>query len=171
MAKRQEQQLRNFVETLALAFDGRPMVSVNKDKSIDAEVLIRLTDREDLKTKIIEVEEYIREHRLRARLPETAFISVGMRFEPRQRTIRGRRVKRHSPEFDKVSGLNQLFTSYYGKKHLPTADAVAIIIAKKLREGRWSKNFEQILLRIHWNPRGKQPPRPRAPKQLRLRRK
>jgi hypothetical protein len=166
--KKAQEQIEKFIESLALEFDGRPMVTRNRDNSVDGEVLIRLGEKEKVANKIIDVQEYTRKHHLIAKLPDKAYVSIGLRWEPSGRNVRkpagARGKKPHSPEIDSVSGMGQLYTSYYDKRSMPTADAVAAGISDTLKRKRYAKRFEQVLIRIHWNPRGKQPPRPRKGK-------
>jgi len=167
--KKAQAKVESFIEALALEFDGRPMVALNRDSSVDGEVLIRLGEKEKVRGKIIEIQAYVREHRLTARLPEKAWVSIGLRWEPTTKDPRrpkptrgGRRPKKPpSPEIDSVSGMGQLFTSYHEKGSMPTVDAIAADISDTLKRRHYAKRFEQILIRVHWNQRGKQPPRPR----------
>jgi hypothetical protein len=159
--KKARAQVETFIEALALEFDGRPLVTLNRDSSIDGEVLIRLGERERVPSKIIEIQEYVRQHRLTARLPEKAWISIGLRWEPTDRRKPPWKRGRPPPKYvDSATGMGTLFTSYYDKRSMPTVDAVAAGISDTLKRKRYAKRFEQILIRVHWNQRGKQPPRP-----------
>jgi hypothetical protein len=166
MAKIAERKIRRFLDALAKEFDGRePVVHQYPDGSISGETRLRVAEGESIKDKMSDVDTFVLDNGMSAWLPKRAWTAVGLKWEPRTRTIRGGgRVKKDSPEFDKVSGLRSIYTSYYAKPAF--AHAVAVPLARTLNLRRYvpKGQYEEVTIRIHWNERGKRPKRPRRAK-------
>jgi hypothetical protein len=165
MGKVAERKIRRYLDALALAFDGRaPIVHTYPDGSISGETRLRVPEGVSIKDRMSDVNDFLIDNKMGAWLPKLSWVAIGLKWEPRtptSRTIHGiRTIKVDSPEFDKISGLRSLYTSYY--KSLPKASATAVPISRTLNRRRYvpGGQYEEVTIRVHWNERGKRPKRP-----------